>query len=356
MERFFDTPLDGARLVSDAVAPPGALAWATGETIGLAPGAPRPDSAAGARLLGHELTHLMQQRFGRVSGSGAGLTEVRAPRLEAEADAVGDVAAAVLTGRRPLVPGEGRRLMGLAGAAPRAGEAPVVQFQEFGQLNKWVFLMPDDGWRPTLKAGLIIYHSTASTNETFETRARAFQRAKDRNDWISGNAQRTYFANEAHEIRDLGQGNLFRYMEDRREETSGSYGRYYDHGDRYHEGGRRKLTVEHDSDPEARLIEVVSVSAGLAVRYRRWATVPHFHMAAYTGMDRFDGNRSVVGDCVNGPPPSYEQEKVPKHHIYYIDPSSPNAPTIEQRPLGPFRDAFERGAQAVFTLVWPGGG
>jgi len=66
----------------------GALALTSGEAITLRPGL-GADTADGAQVLGHELAHVLQQREGRVGGTG--LTED--PALEAEADEAGQRAA-----------------------------------------------------------------------------------------------------------------------------------------------------------------------------------------------------------------------------------------------------------------------
>lgn len=44
----------------------GALAYTQGHDVHFAPGQFQPESTAGQRLLGHELTHVVQQRQGRV--------------------------------------------------------------------------------------------------------------------------------------------------------------------------------------------------------------------------------------------------------------------------------------------------
>jgi hypothetical protein len=345
LERFFDAPLDGVRVACDAPAPPGARGWAAGETIGLAAGAPGPATPAGARLLCHELTHVLQQRWGRLPEGVAGV--VRDPRLEAEADVVGDAAAAALSGRRPLLAGAGRRMLGLGSEArPAAGRAPVVQLQERGRLNRWVFTLADDGWVPAIEPGTLIFRQTASTNEAYSSRARAIQRAKDRHGWISGNARRTYFSNATHVLGTLGQGNLFRFMHDRDINPVESYGRYYEHPE-------SKLVVEHTDDLNCRLIEIVEAS-NLTVGFRRWSVIPHFHMATYAG-EHYHGSAHVDGDRVQGSPPGYEQAVVNGHHIYHIDPGLPTAPVVQRHPRRAFEDAFNEGNQQLFDLVWPGG-
>ncbi|MDP9122911.1 MAG: DUF4157 domain-containing protein, partial [Acidobacteriota bacterium] len=73
----------------------GALAFAHGSDIYFATGQYNPASLHGQRLLGHELTHVVQQRAGRVRNPfGSGVAVVQDPGLEAEAERMGILAAA----------------------------------------------------------------------------------------------------------------------------------------------------------------------------------------------------------------------------------------------------------------------
>lgn len=69
----------------------GALAYAQGNNIHFAPGQYNPDTAPGQALLGHELTHVVQQRQGRVKANtqinGLGVNDEI--HLEREADQMG---------------------------------------------------------------------------------------------------------------------------------------------------------------------------------------------------------------------------------------------------------------------------
>jgi len=66
----------------------GALALTQGETLYFAPGRYDATTRQGMALLGHELTHVVQQRSGRVvNRHGRGIEIVRDPELDAEADA-----------------------------------------------------------------------------------------------------------------------------------------------------------------------------------------------------------------------------------------------------------------------------
>jgi hypothetical protein len=73
----------------------GAIALTVGSDIYFAPGRYQPGTIQGQQLLGHELAHVVQQRSGRVRNPlGAGLAVVQDRALEAEADRLGQRAAA----------------------------------------------------------------------------------------------------------------------------------------------------------------------------------------------------------------------------------------------------------------------
>jgi hypothetical protein len=82
----------------------GALAFTQGNNVHFAPGQYSPESASGQALLGHELTHVVQQRAGRVAvphqSKGAPINADHS--LEAEADNLGAKAA---KGEQVKVPG-----------------------------------------------------------------------------------------------------------------------------------------------------------------------------------------------------------------------------------------------------------
>jgi hypothetical protein len=69
----------------------GALAYTQGTDVHFAPGQFKPESSNGQQLLGHELTHVVQQGQGRVQPTGkvAGLPVNDSPALENEADELG---------------------------------------------------------------------------------------------------------------------------------------------------------------------------------------------------------------------------------------------------------------------------
>ncbi|HEX7240327.1 MAG TPA: DUF4157 domain-containing protein [Longimicrobiaceae bacterium] len=72
----------------------GAMAYTRGEHLHFAPGAYRPDTSAGRAALGHELTHVVQQRQGRVRPNRPGALPLNdSSSLEREADTHGARAA-----------------------------------------------------------------------------------------------------------------------------------------------------------------------------------------------------------------------------------------------------------------------
>jgi len=88
MEDFFGADFSGVRVYEGPAAQAmGALAFTLGETLYFAPGLYAPTTREGVELLGHELTHVVQQRDGRVANPyGSGVAIVQDPALEAEAD------------------------------------------------------------------------------------------------------------------------------------------------------------------------------------------------------------------------------------------------------------------------------
>ncbi len=91
MESFFQADFSGVRVHEGPAAQAmGALAFTLGEGIHFAPGLYDPASREGVELLGHELTHVLQQRDGRVANPyGQGIAIVQDPALEEEADRMG---------------------------------------------------------------------------------------------------------------------------------------------------------------------------------------------------------------------------------------------------------------------------
>jgi len=95
MEAFFNTNFADVRVHVGHEAPSiGALAFTHGTDLYFAPGQYNPQTTNGQRLLGHELTHVVQQRAGRVRNPlGSGIAVVQDPGLEAEAEQMGKCAA-----------------------------------------------------------------------------------------------------------------------------------------------------------------------------------------------------------------------------------------------------------------------
>lgn len=96
MESAFSQDFSAVRVHEDSSsADVGAYAYTRGHDIHFAQGQYNPTSSSGQSLLGHELTHVVQQRAGKVaSPSQSGGVPVNAdPRLEAEADKIGANAA-----------------------------------------------------------------------------------------------------------------------------------------------------------------------------------------------------------------------------------------------------------------------
>ncbi len=121
-EALFGTDLSDVRVhVGPEAGAIGALAFAQGRDLYFAPGHYAPESREGRRILGHELTHVVQQRAGRVrSPSGSAPAVVEDPKMEAEADARGlEIADAIAPLQaRPAVPAS-------LPSMPAAG--PVIQ-------------------------------------------------------------------------------------------------------------------------------------------------------------------------------------------------------------------------------------
>jgi hypothetical protein len=137
MEAFFGHDFSSVRVHEGPQAPSlGAVAYTQGNDIHFSPGKFRPEGAAGRELLGHELTHVVQQRAGRVpvpQGSLGKRAPINAdPALEAEADGLGRMAAR--SARPPAAGGGGacscarcaagrRRALLSSAPARRAGAA-----------------------------------------------------------------------------------------------------------------------------------------------------------------------------------------------------------------------------------------
>jgi hypothetical protein len=95
MEAFFDADFSAVRVhLGPEPRQIGAVAFTVGTDVFFSPEQYAPHTPDGLALLGHELTHVVQQRDGRVPGpAGGGLALVQIPELEAEADHLGRLAA-----------------------------------------------------------------------------------------------------------------------------------------------------------------------------------------------------------------------------------------------------------------------
>lgn len=96
MEKVFDTDFSAVRIHAGSARSKavGALAYTQGHDIHFAPGQYQPGTGKGKQLLGHELTHVVQQRDGRVKPTGEinGMPLNDNAVLEEEADAMGSKA------------------------------------------------------------------------------------------------------------------------------------------------------------------------------------------------------------------------------------------------------------------------
>ncbi len=122
MEAFFGADFSDVMVHIGPEAPSiGALAFTHGSDLYFAPGQYRPTTSEGQRLLGHELTHVLQQQAGRVRNAfGSGLAVVQDQALEAEAERMGQRAAT-------FVPPVQAKMMppGPGASSPRTRDGPA---------------------------------------------------------------------------------------------------------------------------------------------------------------------------------------------------------------------------------------
>ncbi|HEX7181607.1 MAG TPA: DUF4157 domain-containing protein [Thermoanaerobaculia bacterium] len=121
MEEFFRANFSDVRVhVGSEAASIGALAFTCGSNVYFGPGQYNPAIPAGLRLIAHELTHVVQQRAGKVRNPfGAGVAVVHDPVLEREAEMRGAQVAQMREAGPPAPP------------VPRpASVRPVVQRAE----------------------------------------------------------------------------------------------------------------------------------------------------------------------------------------------------------------------------------
>ena len=160
MEDAFDADFSAVRIhQGERASALGARAYTQGTDIHFAPGRYQPDSPAGQALLGHELTHVVQQSQGRVNATvqmkGVGVNDDRG--LEREADEMG---ARVARGERV----RGSRVSAVAAPMRRANvaqrasavvqrDAEEVDNQLYGHgafMGSAIDLLEDRKWRDIL--------------------------------------------------------------------------------------------------------------------------------------------------------------------------------------------------------------
>ena len=100
MENAFGSDFSSVHIHPESSKAPevGALAYTQGTDIHFAPGQFKPDTTAGQQLLGHELTHVIQQAEGRVEPTTevGGMAVNDNEGLEHEADVMGNRASSML--------------------------------------------------------------------------------------------------------------------------------------------------------------------------------------------------------------------------------------------------------------------
>ena len=135
MESAFGTRFADVRVHVDDAAPSlGAVAYTRGSEIHFSPGRYNPASAAGERVLGHELAHVVQQRQGRVraNANARGLAINTDHSLESQADAMW----------RSASRSEGAA-SSAAGDHAGAESAPVVQGWGLSSLTQYLPSVPE---------------------------------------------------------------------------------------------------------------------------------------------------------------------------------------------------------------------
>lgn len=167
METSFGADFSGVRVHEGPQAEDAsAVAYTQGQDIVFAPGTYQPGSSQGQQLLGHELTHVVQQTNGRVAEPNAGGAPINEdPGLEAEADQQGERAA---RGDKAAVAGASRGVQ-------RKVRARVIQRWKGRRTGKAfgkglinavipVFSVKDfrDNWRKTRKGANPVYGESSS--------------------------------------------------------------------------------------------------------------------------------------------------------------------------------------------------
>jgi hypothetical protein len=143
MEGLFRTGFSDVRVhVGPEVAGLGALALAHGSHLYFASGRYDPVSPAGQRLIAHELTHVVQQKAGRVGNPfGRGLALVQDPLLEAEAERMAVRATA------PAAPPPAARAVAQRSPAPHGRRVLQARWDPVNGKNYEVWDPPIQGRR-----------------------------------------------------------------------------------------------------------------------------------------------------------------------------------------------------------------
>jgi hypothetical protein len=127
MENVFNTDFSDVKIHANSfkATEVGAIAYTQGNDIHFSSGQFKPDTTAGQWLLGHELTHVVQQREGRVQPTaklGNGMTMNDSPALEREADEFGTRAALIKTKPDAIPVSQNTNAVANAGVQERLAE------------------------------------------------------------------------------------------------------------------------------------------------------------------------------------------------------------------------------------------
>jgi Domain of unknown function (DUF4157) len=163
MERYFDTDFSDVRVhLGNEAASIGALAFTLGSDLYFAPDQYQPHTQYGQELIGHELTHVLQQREGRVANPlGDGVAVVQDFELEAEADRHGKAAAQ----GRLMPPGSAPVGGGYAGSAQR--RASAAQAKDGYQLLVGAYLHDDRLPEPLAGHSFVAVEEPGGTRRAF---------------------------------------------------------------------------------------------------------------------------------------------------------------------------------------------
>ncbi len=310
MEKAFEANLSDItiRIGSELLAF-NAHAMTSGTTITFAPDAYDLSSASGLQLLAHELTHVIQQRQGRLSYSSESIL-LNEQALEDEAN----FAAYCLLNGYPL-PSTVR------GPHTLLPTSNGIQFQRWGWVGQNVLTAgdtrdigvgmqfnedamqypPPDNypgsviWKAEKNGMLICFKSTTTVNEVYRTRAEAWTRAISLAHDIMGynpiihlnsiymlengqhmtTAQVSMLAAQRAAAQSTHNVALYWVRHNIRDAIA-SYGYYYDFG-RVGVGFGNLLIVEHIADSDA----MISYKNSAQSPWKSLNSVKHFHVAAY---------------------------------------------------------------------------